>query len=88
MSTLRYQLLISVHSTNSANNVQTWNQNFTYLGSAGLNLGTGAVTLAGKNRLVTVSGSGSGLTVGGVIGSGTNVTAAPNQGRRDGAVIA
>ena len=49
----------------SANNPQTWNGDFTYVGSAhNLNLGTGAVTLAGNSQL-TVSANT--LTVGGVI---------------------
>lgn len=46
------------------NNVQEWNQNFTFTGSNDLNLGTGAVTMsAGRN--VTVNGGK--LTVGGNI---------------------
>jgi len=53
--------------TNTSTNAQTWNQNFTFIGSRTLNLGTGAVTLA-ASRQVTVTNST--LTVGGVIGDG------------------
>jgi fibronectin-binding autotransporter adhesin len=60
--------------TESNNNAQAWNGNFTFTGSSGLNLGTGAVTL-GVSPQVTVSGSI--LTVGGVIGgSGLGLTKA------------
>ncbi len=50
------------------NNLQAWNQDFTYTGSKSLNLGTGAVTLSG-NRLVTVNANI--LAVGGSIGDGS-----------------
>jgi autotransporter-associated beta strand protein len=49
----------------TGNYAQTWNGDFTFIGTNALNLGTGAVTLGG-NRTVTVSGA-SALTVGGVI---------------------
>ncbi len=54
--------------TESNNNAQAWNGNFTFTGSNALNLGTGAVTL-GASRQVTVSGSV--LTVGGAISGST-----------------
>jgi fibronectin-binding autotransporter adhesin len=49
------------------NYAQNWNGDFTFVGSASLNLGTGAVT-PNANRQVTVSTNT--LTVGGVIGGG------------------
>ena len=49
----------------STANAQNWNQDFTFGGANTLNLGLGAVTLAGS-RVVTASAST--LTVGGVIG--------------------
>ena len=52
---------------NANNNVQNWNNNFTFVGSQSLNLGTGAVTPS-SSRQVTVSANT--LTVGGVIGGG------------------
>ncbi len=59
--------------TLSNNNAQTWDGDFTFVGSHALNLGTGAVTL-GSNRNVTVSGST--LTVGGVISGAYGITKA------------
>lgn len=54
------------------NNPQLWNADFSFLGSQGLNLGSGAVTM-GASREVTVNAST--LTVGGVIsGSGFQMT--------------
>lgn len=55
--------------TMSNNNVQVWNGDFTYAGSAALNMGLGAVTLGG-NRTVTVTTNT--LSVGGVIDDGVN----------------
>ena len=52
--------------TLSTNNAQFWNGDFTFGGSNGLNLGTGAVTL-GATVSLTTNGAGT-LTVGGVIG--------------------
>lgn len=52
---------------NAGNNAQSWNSNFTFVGTQSLNLGTGAVTLSG-NRTVTVTANN--LTVGGSIGGG------------------
>jgi autotransporter-associated beta strand protein len=52
----------------ATNNSQNWNGNFTFAGTNGLNLGTGAVTM-NANRTITVN-SGD-LTVGGAI-SGSN----------------
>ena len=49
------------------NNIQNWNGDFTFTGSQGLNLGTGAVAISGS-RQVTVSANT--LTVGGVISDG------------------
>jgi fibronectin-binding autotransporter adhesin len=58
--------------TLSTNNVQVWNNNFTFVNTSGLNVGTGNVTL-GNNIAVTVSSStGTGLTVGGIIADGGN----------------
>jgi autotransporter-associated beta strand protein len=53
----------------STNNAQTWNGDFTFVGSSALNFGNGAVTLGG-NRQITVNGAA--LTVGGNIGDGGN----------------
>ena len=54
------------------NHAQFWNADFTFIGSQGLNLGAGAVTLGGS-REVTVNADT--LTVGGVIsGSGLQMT--------------
>ncbi len=53
--------------TLSNNNAQSWNSDFTFVGTQSLNLGTGAVTLS-ANRQVTVSASV--LTVGGIIAGG------------------
>ena len=61
--------------TNANINAQTWNGNFTFLGTQDLDLGTGAVSLgtaAGTARTVTVSANT--LTVGGVISDGTTAT--------------
>jgi fibronectin-binding autotransporter adhesin len=55
--------------TNTNNNAQAWNGDFTFTGSNTLNLGTGAVTLGG-NRNVNVAAST--LTVGGVIDDGAS----------------
>jgi fibronectin-binding autotransporter adhesin len=54
-------------------NAQAWNGNFTFAGSANLDLGGGSVTLGG-DRTVTVSAST--LTVGGSIGGGFGLTKA------------
>jgi autotransporter-associated beta strand protein len=50
--------------TNSNNNAQNWNADFTFAGTAGLNLGAGLVTMS-SNRTVTVNGNT--LTVGGTL---------------------
>ena len=56
------------------NNPQAWNASFTFLGSSGLNMGTGTVGLA-NNPTVTVSGNT--LTVGGAIsGASSGLTKA------------
>ncbi len=52
---------------NSTNNDQSWESDFTFIGTQNLNLGTGPVTL-NANRTVTVSANT--LTVGGAIGGG------------------
>jgi autotransporter-associated beta strand protein len=60
--------------TLAPNNAQNWNGNFTFNGSASLNLGTGLVALGGSER-VTVNANT--LTVGGVIsGTGDALTKA------------
>ncbi len=51
--------------TLSNNNTESWNGDFTFIGTKPLNLGTGAITL-GSSRTVTVSAST--LTVGGALG--------------------
>ena len=53
--------------SNINNNAQTWNSNFTFAGSAAMDLGTGAVTM---NNSVTIAGPASVLAVDGNI-SGT-----------------
>lgn len=54
---------------------QVWNNNFTFLASRSLNMGTGGVSLgtaAGTTRTITTNGSGTlFLTIGGVITDGT-----------------
>jgi len=54
--------------TNLNNNAQSWNNNFTFLGTTNLDLGAGAVTLS-ASRTVTVSSNN--LTVEGVISGPT-----------------
>lgn len=63
--------------TLTTNNAQAWNGNFNYSAASthNLNLGTGAVTLGGGTRTVTVNNRTTGnviqtLTVGGAIGDG------------------
>ena len=52
---------------------QSWNQDFTFTLGSPLNMGTGAVTLTGGTRKVTVSASSNRtLTVDGAIGDGGN----------------
>ena len=58
----------SANLTLNNNIAQNWNADFTFVGTANLNLGSGAVTL-GATRQVTVINT---LTVGGVIGDGSN----------------
>ncbi|HLP76140.1 MAG TPA: autotransporter-associated beta strand repeat-containing protein, partial [Candidatus Paceibacterota bacterium] len=53
--------------TNVNNNVQTWNTNFTFLGSQSLNLGNGSVTMTSN---VTVTVGANVLTVEGAINDG------------------
>jgi autotransporter-associated beta strand protein len=57
--------------TNTNNNAQDWNGDFTFAGSSDLNLGAGNVTL-GANRTVTVSNGT--LTVGGAISGSFGLT--------------
>ncbi len=55
------------------NNAQYWNDNFTFLGTRGLNMGTGAVSLGsypGTTRTVQVDANT--LTIGGTISNGTH----------------
>jgi fibronectin-binding autotransporter adhesin len=56
--------------TLSTTNGQTWGNDFTFVGSNNLNLGTGTVAMLGTRNVTTTSGT---LTVGGAI-SGTNTT--------------
>ncbi len=58
-------------SAMTANNAQFWNGSFTFVGSAPLNLGTGAVTLNGS---ATALVNASTLTVGGAIEGGGALT--------------
>jgi autotransporter-associated beta strand protein len=58
----------SANLTLNNNIAQNWNADFTFVGTANLNLGSGAVTL-GATRQVTVINT---LTVGGAIGDGSN----------------
>ena len=53
------------------NNPQTWSNDFTFVGTNDLNMGTGNITLGG-NRQITTSTAGKTLTLGGVIADGTN----------------
>jgi fibronectin-binding autotransporter adhesin len=57
---------------------QTWNDDFTFIGSNDLNMGTGAVTLSGATRTITVSGSR--LTVGGLQGGSSTALAVSGAG--------
>jgi fibronectin-binding autotransporter adhesin len=57
-----------------SNNAQSWNGDFTFIGSNPLNMGNGAVTLSAA-RTVTVGG-GSAFTVGGVISGAFALTVA------------
>jgi autotransporter-associated beta strand protein len=57
--------------TNANNNAQSWNGDFSYVGSYRLDLGNGAVTLGG-NRTVTCSLAFGPLAVSGVIDDGVN----------------
>ncbi|OYU95155.1 MAG: hypothetical protein CFE21_12675 [Bacteroidetes bacterium B1(2017)] len=50
--------------TLSTNNVQIWNSNFVFLGTQNLDLGTGAITLAGSTTITTNANN---LSVGGAI---------------------
>ena len=59
--------------TETNNNAQSWNGDFTFTGSNALNLGTGAVTLS-ANRQVTVSAST--LTEGGIVSGAFSLTKA------------
>ncbi|HEX8913664.1 MAG TPA: autotransporter-associated beta strand repeat-containing protein, partial [Humisphaera sp.] len=60
--------------TLSTNNAQNWSNNFTFVGTGDLNLGTGTVTLGGARTITISAGT---LTVGGVIsGTGFGITKA------------
>jgi autotransporter-associated beta strand protein len=59
--------------TLSTDNPQTWNADFTFIGTKALSLGNGPVTLGG-NRTLTVAASM--LTVGGAIGGTNSLTKA------------
>ena len=50
--------------TLSTNNAQSWSNNFAFVGSNDLNLGTGAVTMGGSRSVTVTAGT---LTVGGAI---------------------
>ena len=54
--------------TETNNNAQSWNGDFTFAGSSDLNLGTGAVAMSASR---TVTANGHNLTVGGVISGAT-----------------
>ncbi len=55
---------------NANDNAQTWSGDFTFTGTNNLDLGTGAVTISGGSRTVTVNAGT--LTVAGAIGDGGN----------------
>ncbi len=57
----------------ASNNAQAWNNNFTFIGSNALNMGTGAVTL-GNNVIVTTTANT--LTEGGAISGNFGLTKA------------
>ena len=61
---------VTAARTTTNNNAQNWNGDFTFTGTNTWSTGTGAVTLGGGNRQVTVSAST--MTVGGAIGDGGN----------------
>lgn len=56
--------------TLTSNPTQTWAGNFSFTGTNNLNLGTGAVTLTAAPTITVAANT---LTVGGVIGSGSNI---------------
>ena len=60
--------------TLSTNNVQTWNGDFTFIGTNPLNIGTGAVAMGSTLRTVTTAAST--LTVGGTISGSGGLTKA------------
>jgi autotransporter-associated beta strand protein len=63
-------------TTSTYNPQQSWGVDWTFIGSSGansdLNLGTGAVTLSGGDRQVTVQDAAATLTIDGVVGDGGN----------------
>ncbi len=66
----------SAITTSTYNPAYTVSGNFAFIGSNGassdLNLGSGAVTLSGATRTVTVQDSAATLTIGGIVGDGGN----------------
>ena len=56
--------------SNANNNAMNWNGSFTFTGTRDLNLGTGAVVVAGP---LTLTGSASNLTVGGPVTGGNGM---------------
>ncbi|MEI6367881.1 MAG: autotransporter-associated beta strand repeat-containing protein, partial [Planctomycetota bacterium] len=61
------QFDVNAARTITTNNLQTWNGDFTFVGSNTLNTGSGAITLAGS-RVVQINSQS--ITVGGTIGDG------------------
>ena len=60
---------LTVNLTNVNVNPQTWNTNFTFLGSQNLNLGLGDVTIATNGMVVTVNANT--LAIGGALNDGS-----------------
>src|SRR5262249_6750962 len=64
--------------TLSSNNAQTWNGDFTFIGTNSLNMGTGAITFGTTSTTPTITVSGSTLTEGGAISGSTTNTITKN----------
>jgi fibronectin-binding autotransporter adhesin len=62
--------------TLSTNNVQSWNGDFSFIGTKDLNMGTGAVTLGGSGSSRTVTVNAGTFTVGTITGATKGLTKA------------
>lgn len=69
-TTLKFDNTSGADGTLATNNAQVWNNNFQFVGTKSLNMGTGAVTLSNTNATVTVTVVAKTLTIGGAIGNG------------------